>query len=144
MIILLAISLIILTVFVIISLIRTKFNTLIMVVITPFLLFNIGFGWHTINELWGSAKHGFPLQEVEIVSVHMAKPKIYIMIRRKETGEVRLHTIDSTKENEKRLSEAKEKIKNGQRMMAKADKARSDEPQEIVVYKWNHLESLPK
>jgi len=115
-----------------------------MVVITPFLLFNIGFGWHTINELWGSAKHGFPLQEVEIVSVHMAKPKIYIMIRRKETGEVRLHTIDSTKENEKRLSEAKEKIKNGQRMMAKADKARSDEPQEIVVYKWNHLESLPK
>ena len=143
MIILLAISLLILTLFVIVSLIRTKFNSIITIIITPFLIFNIGFGWHTINELWGSAKHGFPTEEVEIVAVHMSKPEIFVVIKRKETNAIRLHAIPATKENEKSLSDAKDKIKKGQKMMAKGDDSKN-EPQDIKVYKWNHLENLPK
>jgi hypothetical protein len=144
MLILLAISLIILTLFVIISLIRTKFNSIIIIIVTPFLLFNIGFGWHTINELWGSAKHGFPKEEVEIVAVHMAKPEIFVVIKRKEDQKIRLHAIPATKENEKRLSDAKEKIKKGQRMMAKGNDENNNDSQDVIVYKWNHMESLPK
>jgi len=142
MIYLLTFSLLILTVLVIIISIRQKFRTWIIVFIIPFLIFNIGFSYHTLNELWGYAKQGYPKGELELLAYKIEKPEVYIMVR-EQTGKTRLHVIPYNKKIEEDLDGAGREMKKGQRIMVK-NNGTENQQSRLEFYSWLPAESMPK
>lgn len=144
MIYLLTASLLLLTILVILIAIRQKFRVWIMVFIIPFLIFNIGFSYHTINELWGYAKQGYPQGEVELLAHKIEKPNVYIMVR-EQSGKTRLYVIPYTKKTEEDINGAGQKIKKGQRVMMKnKNTGRDTQESKFEFYSWQPAESMPK
>ena len=142
MIYLLTASLLLLTVLVIIITIRQRFRTWIVLLIIPFLVFNIGFSYHTVNELWGYAKQGYPREEVELLAYKIEKPDIYVMVREKN-GKARLHLIPYTKKTEDDLNGAGREMKKGQRIMMK-NRGHDIQESRVEFYSWRPAESMPK
>ena len=143
MIYLLAASLLLLTILVLIISVRQKFRLWIMLFIIPFLIFNIGFSYHTINELWGYPKQGYPKEEVELLAYKVEKPTVFIMVREK-SGRTRLYAIPYTKKTEEELEGAGKQIKQGQRMMIKNRGRKDDQESKFELYSWRPAESMPK
>ena len=142
MIYLLTASLLLLTILVILIAIRQKFRVWIMLFIIPFLIFNIGFSYHTINELWGYAKEGYPKGEVELLAHKIEKPNVYILVR-EQSGKARLYLIPYTKKTEEGLNGASQKMKKGQRMMMK-NQGHNTQESKFEFYSWKPAESMPK
>ena len=142
MIYLLTASLLLLTILVILIAIRQKFRVWIMVFIIPFLIFNIGFSYHTINELWGYPKEGYPKGEVELLAHKIEKPNVYILVR-EQSGKTRLYLIPYTKKTEEDLKGAGQKMKKGQRMMMK-NQGHNTQESKFEFYSWQPAESMPK
>jgi hypothetical protein len=142
MIYLLTASLLLLTVLVVIITIRQRFRTWIILLIIPFLIFNIGFSYHTVNELWGYAKEGYPKEEVELLTYKIERPEVYIMVR-EQSGETRLYVIPYAKKTEEDLKGAVDEIKKGQRMMMK-NRGHDVQESKIEFYRWRPAESMPK
>ena len=143
MIYLLSASLLLLTILVLIMAVRQKFRLWIMLLIIPFLIFNIGFSYHTINELWGYPKQGYPENEVELLAYKVEKPTVYIMVR-EQSGRTRLYAIPYTKKTEEELDGAGQQIKKGQRMMIKNQGRKDDQESKLEVYSWQPSTSMPK
>lgn len=112
-------------------------------ILIPFLLFNIGFSWYLVDDLWGRPRLGLPKHEVQFLNHSVAKPWIYIVIKDPNKEEPEFRKIPYNKDNEKKLSEAKSKTKAGQRVIVK-EQQNNDETAEIKLYDWNHLDSMPK
>jgi hypothetical protein len=142
MIYLLTASLLLLAVLVIIIAIRQKFRVWIILFIIPFLIFNIGFSYHTLNELWGYPKEGYPKEEVELLAYKIEKPNVYIMVR-EQSGRTRLHLIPYSKKAEEDLEGAGKEMKKGQRMMMK-NRGHDDQESRVEYYSWRPAESMPK
>lgn len=113
-----------------------------MLFIIPFLIFNIGFSYHTLNELWGYAKQGYPKGEVELLTYKIEKPEVYIMVR-EQTGKTRLHVIPYNKKTEEDLDGAGREIKKGQRIMVK-NNGTENQQSKLEFYSWLPAESMPK
>ena len=142
MIYLLTFSLLLLTILVILIAIRQKFRIWILLLIIPFLIFNIGFSYHTINELWGYPKQGYPQGEVELLTHKIEKPNVYILVR-EQNGKARLYLIPYTKKTEEGLTGASQKMKKGQRMMMK-NQGHNTQESKFEFYSWKPAESMPK
>lgn len=142
MIIMLAASLVALAILNLFLLIRLKFKPLAVIILVPFLLFNIGFGWHTVNELWGSPRTSFPKnQEVQVLFAHVEKPSVFLLIRR-PTDSVPLYVqIPYSKELEKQISKTQEDLKKGNRVLAARD---HENIESIRMYKWSMATSGSK
>lgn len=143
MIYLLAASLLLLTILVLIIVVRQKFRVWILVFIIPFLIFNIGFSYHTINELWGYPKQGYPAEEVELLAYKVEKPTVFIMVRER-SGRTRLYAIPYTKKTEEELEGAGKQIKKGQRMMIKNQGRKVDQESKFELYSWKPADVMPK
>lgn len=143
MIYLLAASLLILTVLILIIAVRQRFKLWIMLFIIPFLIFNIGFSYHTINELWGYPKQGYPINEVELLTYKVEKPTVFIMVREK-SGKIRLYAIPYTKKAEENLESAGREIKKGQRIMMKTHGRKDDQESKFELYSWKPADIMPK
>jgi hypothetical protein len=143
MIYLLAASLLLLTILVLIIAVRQKFRVWILVFIIPFLVFNIGFSYHTINELWGYPKQGYPMEEVELLAFKVEKPTVFIMVR-EQSGRTRLYAIPYTKKTEEELESAGKQIKKGQRMMIKNKGRKDDQESKFELYSWKPADVMPK
>jgi hypothetical protein len=113
-----------------------------MLFIIPFLIFNIGFSYHTINELWGYPKEGYPKGEVELLAHKIEKPNVYILVR-EQSGKARLYLIPYTKKTEEGLNGASQKMKKGQRMMMK-NQGHNTQESKFEFYSWKPAESMPK
>ena len=144
MIYMLAASLLLLTVLVLVIIITnaSKWNSLAVMVIVPFLLFNIGFSWYTIDEMWGQAKEGLPEHKVFVLHAYVEKPWIFVTIKDKE--DIRLRKIPYTKSNQKKMSEATEKLKTGKKVQVQMFRNKIDSIAEIKVYDWDYLVDMPK
>lgn len=136
-------SLLLLTVFVLVLAIRSGVRSWINMILIPFFLFNIGFSWHIVDDLWGRPKMGLPEHEVQFLNHSVAKPWIYIVVKDANKEEPEFRKIPYNKENEKKLSKAKEKTKAGHRVIVKEQRDK-DNAAEILLYDWNHLESMTK
>jgi len=137
----LAASMTLLSVMVIVFFISTR-STLVSYFIVPFLLFNIGFSWHTLDVLLGQATEQLPQGQFEVLSVVSQKPFLYIVVREDGESEPKFHKIPDTKENRKKGAEAKELLKKGIKLQGKF------KPGELTpgfeFYKWNHQTEMPK
>lgn len=135
-------SLLILTIIVIAIAIHSQFRVWIMALLIPFLIFNIGFSYHTIKELWGYPVEESPKTEVELLSYKIAQPNIFLMVRQPD-GRVRLYQIPYTKKTEEELKGAGQAMKKGQRIMMK-NHGRQDQESKVEFYSWKPEEHFPK
>ena len=110
--------------------------------IIPFLLFNIGFSWHTIDDLLGRAAERIPQGQFELLAVFTEKPFIYVVVREEGTRDPTFHKIPDTKENRKKGAEAKELLKKGIKLQGKFKPGNLTPGFEF--YKWNHQAEMPK
>lgn len=143
MIYLLTASLLILTILTLITALRARSRTWIMLLLIPFLIFNIGFSYHTVKELWGYPVEAFPEGEVELLAYKIEQPNIFIMIREQD-GQVRFHQIPYTKKREEQLDGAGKAMKKGQRMMMQRQGRKDDQESKVEFYSWRPAESMPK
>lgn len=138
---LLTASLLLLTVIVILMTIRARYKTWILMLIIPFLIFNIGFTYHTIQEFWGYPVKGYPKVEVELLAAKVEQPDAFVVVRYPD-GRTRLHQIPYTKSDEERLKGAMKEMRKGRRMMLKENGENLESRFEI--YPWKPAEMMPK
>ena len=143
MIYLLTVSLLILTIVTVIVAIRIRFSTAIMVLLIPFLIFNIGFSYHTVKELWGYPVEGLPEDEVELIAYKVEQPNVFVMVRQQD-GKTRLYMIPYTRKTEDQLEGAGKAMKRGQRMMMKDSNGDEGQDSKVEIYSWRPAESMPK
>lgn len=148
MILLLSISLFLLTILVIILVIKLNWNSLISLILIPFLIFNIGFSWYSVNELWGQARAESPPKDAEILYMGIQKPWVYMLVKEKSEENNReplFFKIPYSIEIEKEMAKAQKELKNGQKIFLN-DKIKKNQEKETHFewYKWNHLEAMPK
>lgn len=144
MIILLSLSLFLLSIIVLILIIKLKWNNVVSLFLIPFLLFNIGFSWYTVNELWGQARNADPEENSEIMYVGVKKPWIYILVNDKE-NEVILYRIPYTKKMEEEAAKMRKELKKGQKLFIKPKENKSlEQESHFEWYKWKHEQMLPK
>lgn len=143
MIYLLTASLLILTVITIVVAIQSRLRSVIVILLIPFLVFNIGFSYHTIKELWGYPVEELPKDEVELLAYKVEQPNIFIMVR-EQSGKARLYQIPYTKKAEEQLDGAGKAMKRGQRMMMKRQGREHDQESRVEFYNWRPAEIIPK
>lgn len=141
MIYLLTASLLALTILTIITSIRARYRTWILILLIPFLVFNIGFTYHTIQELWGYPVKDYPKGEVELLAAKIEQPNVLIMVRYPD-GRSRLHQIPYTKRDEEQLSGAAREIRQGRRVMM--NNLGQNQESRFELYPWKPSEMMPK
>jgi hypothetical protein len=149
MIYLLTISLILLTVISILAVIKSDLKGWATAVIIPFLLFNVGFSWHTIESIKGEPAlvelHG----EMEFLFAVINRPTIYVLVREPGKENPRYYAIPYSEKTANDMTKAMRSTKNGERMMVKASKgdgtAGERNPQQrFEFYRFQHEELMPK
>lgn len=143
MIYLLTVSLLVLTILTITVAIRARFRTWMLLLLIPFLVFNIGFSYHTIRELWGYPVEGFPQDEVELLAYKVEQPNVFIMVREQD-GKTRLYQIPYNKKAEEDLEGAGKAMKKGQRMMMKHQGRENEQESKVEFYSWRPSDVMPK
>lgn len=144
MIILLIASLFILSIIVIVLIIKLNWKSAVSLFLIPFLVFNIGFGWYTINKLWGQARQGKPEPHLQVVDVIVDKPWVYLLVKDKDKQYI-FHKIPYNKETEKQAAKAQKQLKKGQKIFIDETKNKNLEQQtHFEWYVWRHEQSLPK
>jgi hypothetical protein len=145
MIIFLTASLLVLAILVLAILIQqgwTKFLTLLLI---PFLIFNIGFSWFTINELWGTPRLGLPAVKLELLHAAIRKPFIYILAVEPDSDkEPVLYKIPYSKQTEEKLAKAGKKLKKNQRVSIEQEGKPTHDTDGIKLYDWDHKAEMPK
>ena len=140
----LAASLMLLSIIVIAVLIALKSTAFkwVSYFIIPFLLFNIGFSWHTVNDLLGRATERLPEGQFEVLSVFTNKPFVYIVVREEGRDDPTFHKIPDTKQNRNKGAEAKELLKKG--IKIQGEFRPGEQTPGFEFYKWNHQAEMPK
>lgn len=141
MIFLLTVSLLLLTC-IVLWILATRKNHWIHYLLIPFLLFNIGFTWHTVDDILGQATEQLPQGKVHVVAVHVAKPHIYVVVRHQDNDEPTFHKIPYSKRNKDEIDAARQQMKKGVRMVAEFKE--DDSQKTVQFFKWDHLENIPK
>lgn len=107
----------------------------------PFVVFNVGFGWHTLSELRGWPKYQVPHEHSRIIHVNVQKPWIYLTVQRPDS-EPRLYAVPYSPEKAKQAQQAQHKTAQGHTMMIR--KSTDSESGEFVIYEFNHLNQYQK
>lgn len=139
----LSISLLMLTLLVLVMFIAsrgTKLHGWFVYLVIPFLLFNIGFSWHTVHEMLGQATTRYPAGKFDIVSVSKVQDMLYIVVKEKDSDEPTFHKIPDTEENRKQADAVEKQLKKNVRMQGEF----SGNTNQLKAYKWNHQQAMPK
>ena len=107
----------------------------------PFVLFNLGFSWHTLSELRGWPYHATPVADAQMLSAHVQKPWIYFVVQQ-VNQEPRLYAVPHTPERAKQAHQAQQRAAQGhQIMIMKKPTAESDD---FILYEFHHLQQYQK
>jgi hypothetical protein len=138
-------SLMLLTIIVLVIIIKNGWKSIVSLILMPFLLFNVAFSWHTVNELWGQAKLGMPAGEFTFLHGVSSKPWIYLLVVKEGKVEPTFHKIPWTKKDEEELEKGQRQQKQGKRIKGKqSSQGKSDDTQKMMLYEWNHQSEIPK
>lgn len=136
-------SLMLLTIILLVVMIKGKWNGVLMAILVPFLLFNVAFSWHTINELWGQPREGLPEDSFQILYSKSAKPWIYLLTNEPDTDYPVFRKIPWSEQSQKELDKGIKARKEGKRVLAKKKLEANTETQ-IELYEWNAQTEMPK
>jgi hypothetical protein len=143
-------SMLILTVLVLYLVIKYTKVGLHSYLLVPFLIFNIGFGWYTVDELWGSPSLGIPQdKKFQVVFVTMDDQWIYLLLTVDEDKEPKYYKIIRTDENKKKARNAAMLMKKGIRVVGEIKIKREENgtivrERQLNLYQWNHQTGIPK
>jgi len=138
-------SLMLLTIIVLVVMIKEKWNPILMSILVPFLLFNVAFSWHTVNDLWGQPKDGLPEDDsFRVVYAKNAKPWIYLLTIEPDVDYPVFRRIPWTKQSQEQLEKGTKAQKEGKRMVAKKSKTPTDADTQIELYEWDAQTAMPK
>lgn len=113
---------------------------LLTLILTPLLVFGIGFGWQAYDEIRGRPVTSMPEHGSRLISGINEKPWIYIWVSDSEG--YRLHQIPWTEKNQEKVGRAIKEAKRGRIMMLKS---KEDEPESpFEFYQWDHTTAMPK
>lgn len=141
----LSISLLLLTLLVLVMYIAshgTRLRSWIAYLVIPFLLFNIGFSWHTVHEIIGQATTRPPIGKFDIMAVSKGQGVLYIVVKEQDRDAPTFHQIPDTKENRKEVEKAANLLKKNIRMQGEIVKNQNN--QQFKAYKWDHQQAMPK
>ena len=141
----LATSLLILTVLVLVMFILTKGSRLkqwIVYLVVPFLLFNIGFSWHTVHEMLGQATISLPKGKFDVMSVSKLGENLYIVVKQQDKDEPTFHTIPNTEKNKKQFEKAQKMLKKN--IPVKGEFTLEQSEAQLNLYQWDHQKAMPK
>lgn len=142
MIYLLSVSIVVLFLLVIVAVWRSGFKHWSLWIIIPFLVFNLGFSWHSISSLMGYPYDNTPPNEHQLLHFVVSKPDIYVLAKGPKE-EPRLYVFDYSEETAKRLSEAKKQMQGGQTVLIKKD-VKPNGNTELKFYNFSVQEAYPK
>lgn len=109
--------------------------------LVPFVLFNLGFSWHTVSELRGWPYHAVPHAESQMLYARVERPWIYFLVQ--QSGhEPRLYAVPYTPERAQQAQQAQSQAAQGQQIMIRGN--RSTDSDEVVLYEFNHLDQYRK
>ena len=140
----LSISLLLLTLLVIVMYIAsrgTKLRSWVAYLVIPFLLFNIGFSWHTVNEILGQATTRYPSGKFDVMAVSKGQDVLYIVVKEQDRDEPTFHQIPNTEENRKQAEKAAKLLKKNVRIQGEIV---NDQTPQFKAYKWDHQQAMPK
>jgi hypothetical protein len=100
----------------------------------PFLLFNIGFGWHTISDLLGKPRYSTIPDHSQFLYAVVSNRWIYLLVAEPDTPQPTYYKIPYSEKLEQQLNKANEKTKNSERVMLK--KNHTQDNSEYVFYNW--------
>lgn len=145
---LLSFSTLILTVLVLYLLIKYTKVGLHSYFLVPFLIFNIGFGWYTIDELWGSPSLGIPQdKKFEVVFVTLDDEWIYVLLRVDNNKEPKYYKMKLTEQNKKKARNAAMLMKKGIPVVGELKREENGigvQERQLNLYQWKHQEGIPK
>ena len=108
--------------------------------LTPLLVFGLGFSWQAYDEIRGRPVASMPQEGSRLVHGINAKPWIYIWVVDQEGH--RLHQIPWTEKNQEKVNQAVKEAKKGRIMQLKGNKDEPESPFEF--YQWDHTAAMPK
>lgn len=119
------------------ALIKSKHNSIIMMLLIPSLLASTLYSGWAIFALQGTPRKGLPDGEVEVLWVDVMKPYIHFTVREPEEITPTYWVIPYTKENAKKMQQVGEQAEGmqqmGQALKGKFSKKRNDESESDEV-----------
>lgn len=141
----LSVSLLLLTLLVLVMYIasrRTRLHGWFLYLVIPFLLFNIGFSWHTVNEMLGHATTRYPNGKFDIMAVSKGDGFIYLVVKEQDSDEPTFHQLPDTEENKKEAERTERLLKKNIRMQGEIIEERNKG--HFKSYMWDHQQAMPK
>ena len=141
----LSVSLLLLTLLVLVMYIAsrgTRLHGWFVYLVIPFLLFNIGFSWHTVNEMLGHATTRYPNGKFDIMAVSKGDGFVYLVVKEQDSDEPTFHQLPDTEENKKEAERTERLLKKNIRMQGEIVEERTKG--QFKSYMWNHQQALPK
>ena len=146
---LLSISLTVLTVIGILAALRARLPAMLLVLLIPFMIFNAGFSWHTIESLKGMPLHSTPRDDSRFLWAQIGRPYIYVVAQHSDQPNPRFYAMPYSDEAAKKIAAAMRATAQGLTMMmrfpGRSDRGNpgADQP-EIEFYQFRHEELVPK
>ena len=141
----LSISLLMLTLLVLVMYIAsrgTRLHGWFVYLVIPFLLFNIGFSWHTVNEVLGQATTRYPSGKFDIMAVSKGQGYVYLVVKEQDRDEPTFHQLPDTEENKKEAERTERLLKKNIRMQGEV--VENQNKAQFKSYMWDHQQAMPK
>lgn len=132
------VSLLLLTILVVLIALEYKKTYKWLIVIIPFLLFNLAFGWYNIQKLAGDPSTNQITENSQLLHAVTARPYIYVMVWEPNAPKPKLFQLPYSQRTEQQLQKSMEMMKQGQRVMIKRP-ADGDFVDEYIFYPWREL-----
>ena len=141
----LSVSLLLLTLLVLVMYIAsrgTRLHGWFVYLVIPFLLFNIGCSWHTVNEMLGHATTRYPNGKFDIMAVSKGDGFVYLVVKEQDSDEPTFHQLPDTEENKKEAERTERLLKKNIRMQGEIVEERTKG--QFKSYMWDHQQAMPK
>lgn len=113
---------------------------LLTLLLTPLLIFGIGFSWQAYDEIRGRPVTEMPEDGSRLIHGVIDKPWIYIWVVDQKGP--RLHQIPWSERNQEKVGQAIKEAKKGRVMQLRGKKNEPESPFEF--YQWDHAAAMPK
>lgn len=141
MIYLLTATVILLFVLVFLALWRTGLQGWYAWLLIPFVIFNLGFSWHTVTELQGWPFNSTPATEKQFLYATADADHIYILAQ--AAGQrPRLYAVANTPETAQQVQAARAASERGEVVFVKPGGPSSQDP--LQFYQFDHVRAMPK
>lgn len=105
-----------------------------LIVLIPFILFNLGFTWYNLQQLAGYPSNGTIKDNSYVLHATTARPWIYVSVWQPQDDHPRLYQLPYSKKLEDQLEKIMAQMQKGQRVLIK--KSQDNSAGDYEFYSW--------